>query len=301
LIIRQILTACYSSAATILIGVASSSTVAATVPAEQRAVVQHGNGGPEVLSWDVVPVREPGAGQVLVLVYTAGVNPVDWKQRAGINGRRPGAPAFARSTSPVMRIPGSNIAGVDRLVPKPKNLSYARAVGLATANTAASALYRLQVRSGQKMVITGAAGGVGSSMAQLAKASGVYVIGTASARHTAFLKSIGVDEVIDYTQGDWTEEVNDVDFVFDTIGGTTGEKALGISKSGAKFHGIASENGEPEDEKCAAVGVECVPLRPSRSNERETRRSCPGKATLKARSFWLSTTPMQIGNRVTCY
>jgi len=119
----------------------------------------------------------------------------------------------------------------------------------------------LKIQSGQTLLITGVAGGVGSAMAQLAKVKGARVIGTASARHNAFLKSIGVDEVVDYTQGDWASKVKNVDAVFDTVGGADGEKALGTLKKGGQFIGIANENGEPTEEQCAAAGVTCVPLR----------------------------------------
>jgi NADPH:quinone reductase-like Zn-dependent oxidoreductase len=271
-------------------------------------VVQHGNGGPEVLGVADVPVREPGEGQVLVQVYAAGINPVDWKQREGINGRPPGAPAPAAPATPVTRIPGSDIAGVvakvgpgvtsfkvgdavagsaggggdglngayaqyalataNRLIAKPRSLTFAEAAGLNTGNnTAALALYRLQLKAGQKLVVTGVAGGVGSAMAQLAKAQGVYVIGTASARHNAYLKTIGVDEVIDYTQGDWTTHVHNVDAVFDTVGGATADQALTVLKPHGSFIGIARENGEPEGDKCTSAGIDCVALRPSRPGD----------------------------------
>ena len=274
----------------------------ASVPTEQTAIVQRGFGGPEVLKVETVPVLEPGEGQVLVQVYAAGVNPVDWKGREGINGRRIGTPPPA-GRAPALRIPGTDIAGVvakvgpgvtdlkvgdavagssgggganalngsyshyalavaNRLVAKPKNLTYAEAAGLGTAaSTPAAAIYRLNVRAGQTLLITGVAGGVGSSMAQLAKVKGAHVIGTASARHNAFLKSIGVDEVVDYTQGDWAAKVRNVDAVFDTVGGADGEKALGTLKKGGLFIGIATEAGEPTDEQCTAAGVMCVPLR----------------------------------------
>ena len=66
------------------VGVAFGAT-----PKEQKAIVQTGTGGPEVLKLQTVPVLEPGAGQVLIKVYAAGVNPVDWKMRAGGPGYEP--------------------------------------------------------------------------------------------------------------------------------------------------------------------------------------------------------------------
>jgi NADPH:quinone reductase-like Zn-dependent oxidoreductase len=302
---------------------------AAAVPAEQTAVVQRGFGGPEVLKVETVPVLEPGEGQVLVEIYAAGVNPVDWKGREGINGRRIGTPPPV-GRPPALRIPGSDIAGVvakvgpgvtdlhvgdavagssggggaalngayshfalalaNRLIPKPKNLTFAEAAGLGTAaGTPAVAIHRLKLQTGQTLLITGVAGGVGSAMAQLAKVRGARVVGTASARHNAFLKSIAVDEIIDYTKGDWASKVRNVDAVFDTVGGADGEKALGTLKKGGQFMGIANENGEPTDEQCAASGVTCVPLRrgqPGDPTERELldevgRLANEGKLRLK--------------------
>jgi NADPH:quinone reductase-like Zn-dependent oxidoreductase len=279
----------------------------ASVPSEQSAIVQRGFGGPEVLKLETVPVLEPGEGQVLVQIYAAGVNPVDWKSREGINGRRIGTPAPA-DRPPALRIPGSDIAGVvvklgpgvtdlkvgdpvagssgggaaglngsyshyalataSRLIPKPKNLTYAEAAGLGvSAGTPALAIYRLQIKPGQTLLITGVAGGVGSAMAQLAKVRGARVIGTASARHNAFLTTIGVDQVVDYTQDDWASKVKNVDAVFDTVGGMEGEKALGTLRKGGQFIGIANENGEPSEDQCTAAGVVCVALRRGQSGD----------------------------------
>jgi NADPH:quinone reductase-like Zn-dependent oxidoreductase len=290
-------------AATALSFLMTAAALAAAVPAQQTAIVQHEYGSPEVLKLETIPVLEPGAGQVLVEIYAAGVNPVDWKMREGINGRRPGAPEAPRPPLASARIPGGETAGVvvkvgagvtelkvgqsvagavggtgisglngayshyalamaNRLIQKPRNLSYAEAAGLSTAaNTAALAVYRLKAGTGRVLLITGVAGGVGSSAAQIAKANGAHVVGTASARHNAYLKSIGVDEVVDYTQGDWTSKVSDVDAVLDTVGGPTSEQALGALKKGGLFVGIATENGEPSAERCTSAGVTCVQLR----------------------------------------
>jgi NADPH:quinone reductase-like Zn-dependent oxidoreductase len=273
----------------------------AATPVEQVAIVQHGYGGPEVLKAETIPVLEPGAGEVLIRVIAVGVNPVDWKAREGINGRptgsgrRPNPPdrvipgidvagvvvkagpgvtglkvgdAVAGSAGGTTQ--GLNgayahyaLASTSRLIRKPRSLTYAQAAGLGTVgNTAALALYRLKPQPGQSMLITGVAGGVGSAMAQLATARGVRVMGTATPRHNAYLKSIGVDRVIDYTQGDWGAPVKDIDLVFDTIGGTDGQRALGTLKKGGEFLGVNGEAGEPSADQCAAAGVRCISLRP---------------------------------------
>jgi NADPH:quinone reductase-like Zn-dependent oxidoreductase len=310
------------SAAIGAIALTSIAAWADSLPAGQTAVVQHGYGGPEVLKLETVPLLEPGEGQVLVKIYAAGLNPVDWKTREGINGRPPGAPATPRP--PALLIPGFDIAGVidkvgpgvtrlkigdavagtaggpgikglnggyahyalaaaDHLVIKPATMTYAEATGLGTvSNTAALALYRLKVGAGQTILITGIAGGVGSSMAQLAKAQGAHVIGTASARHTEYLKSIGVDEVVDYTKADWSTKLKNIDLVFDTVGGPTAAQAAGTLKKGGLFLGIATENGELSPEQCASAGVTCVALRQSQPNDPGVQDLLSSAASLAA-------------------
>jgi NADPH:quinone reductase-like Zn-dependent oxidoreductase len=305
-------------AATLLAAIGTAAW--AQVPKEQTAIVQRGFGGPEVLKLETVPVLEPGQGQVLVQVYAAGLNPVDWKSRQGINGIPPGVTAPPRP--PALAIPGSDIAGVvaklgpgvtglkvgdavvgtaggrgiaglngayshyaiaiaDRLVAKPKTLTYEQATGLGTvANTAGLAVFRLKIQPGQTLLITGVAGGVGSSMAQLAKAQGAHVIGTASARHNDYLKSIGVDEAVDYTKGDWTAKLKNIDMAFDTVGGTTAGQTAGTLKKGGLFLGIATEAGELSNDQCAAAGVTCVPLRPPQPGDPTEQALMTGAARL---------------------
>jgi len=278
----------------------------AAVPKDQVAIVQHGYGGPEVLKAETVPVLEPGEGQILIRIVAVGVNPVDWKAREGINGRpagsgrRPNPPdrvipgidvagvvVKLGAGVPDLKV-GDAVAGVvgggaqglngayahyalapaARVILKPRSLTYAQAAGLGTAgNTAALALYRLKPVAGQSLLITGVAGGVGSTMAQLAKARGVRVLGTATPRHDAYLKAIGVEQVIDYSQGDWSTKLKNVDLVFDTIGGMDGQRALAALKQGGEFLGVNGEAGEPTADQCSAAGVRCVSLRPAQPDD----------------------------------
>ena len=303
-------------------------------PATMRAIVQQGNGGPEVLHLQMLPVREPGAGQVLIRVYAAGVNPIDWKMRRGGMGPPPGAaepppaaggpppgagapppgagaPPGAGPPSgmpmPGPRIPGLDVAGVvenlgpgvtafkvgdpvfamigrsidglngayaefalapaDNVVAKPRNFSFAEAAGIGTAGmTAAKIIGRAGVDKGQRVLITGVAGGVGSAAAQIARARGAHVIGTASGRHAAFLRSIGVDEVIDYTQAPFEEQVHDVDVVIDTVGGDTAQRALKTLRKGGSFATVA---GRMATEQCTAAGVRCAEAGPPQPGESE--------------------------------
>jgi NADPH:quinone reductase-like Zn-dependent oxidoreductase len=118
------------------------------------------------------------------------------------------------------------------------------------------AVNETEVSQGERVLITGVAGGVGSAAAQAAKARGAYVIGTATAQHNAYLKSIGVDEVIDYSQEKFEDKVKNMDVVIDTVGGDTAERALTTIKKDGLYVSVAARGLEP---KCAAAGVKCMP------------------------------------------
>lgn len=287
--------------------------VAPYAPTKQMAIVQTGNGGPEVLSYESIPVLEPGVGQVLIEVYAAAVNPIDWKIREGMGGgSRPpgvdkggpegsppgeGGPGGAPAAGSGQRVPGMDVAGVvakvgvgvtkvkvgnpvfsmigrvqvdglnggyshyviapaDNVAPKPGTLTYAQAAGLGTASmTAARSVYSAGVKKGQRFFINGIAGGVGSSAAQIGKARGAYVLGTATSRHHEFLDSLGVDQAIDYRQVRFEEAIEEpVDAALDTVGPETATRALEILKEGGILVSIA---GGPDTVACEAAGVVC--------------------------------------------
>ena len=310
----------------------AAAAVTGATPAQMQAILQEGSGGPEVLHLRSIAVPEPAAGQVLIRVYAASVNPIDWKMRSGYRpavpppaGNAPGAGAGAPppggsgaapsgpaagappgdGAAPAARIPGMDVAGViervgpgvtqfkpgdavfsmigrgiaglngayaqytlaplDNVVAKPKNLSYAEAAGLGTTGmTAARILGRVGLASGQRLLVTGVAGGVGSAVAQIARARGAHVIGTASARHARYLESIGVEEVVDYTQGPFEERVKDVDVVIDTVGGETAARALKTLRRDGSFGTVA---GRVDPALCAAAGVNCAAGGPPGSGE----------------------------------
>jgi NADPH:quinone reductase-like Zn-dependent oxidoreductase len=115
------------------------------------------------------------------------------------------------------------VASVAALAPTPQSLDHAHAAAVPlSALTAWQALFdHAALSSGQRVLIHGAAGGVGTFAVQLARWRGIHVIATASSRNTAFLQSLGADEVIDYQAVRFEDRVANVDAVLDTVGGDT--------------------------------------------------------------------------------
>lgn len=207
-------------------------------------------GGPEVLRVVERAVPVPGAGQVVVAVHAAGVNPVDWKVRAGggfldtppfvvgwdvagevsaaaddvtafaVGDEVLGMPLFPKEAAAYAEYV---VAPAAHLVRKPAGLGFAAAAALPLAGlTAWQVLVGIaDVRAGQRVLINGAAGGVGHLAVQIANARGAHVIGTSRAAKHPFLRSIGVNEVLDYTTDDVVARAGEVDLLFDMIGGDT--------------------------------------------------------------------------------
>jgi len=251
----------------------------AAPPKEQRAILQ--KAGSDALTLQTVPVPAPAANQVLIHIYAAAVNPADWKSGAPSNDQIPGAdvagvvaalgegvkgfsvgdPVFGIVVRRGAFLNGgyaeyavAPIANVER---KPANITYAEAAGLGIATvTGVRVVEVTEVARGQRVLITGVSGGVGSAAAQAAKSKGAYVIGTASARHNAYLSSIGVDQVIDYTKGDFEKQVGHVDVVIDTVGGDTALRAMSTLARGGRFHSTGDHNLDPQ---CAKAGLICAP------------------------------------------
>jgi len=212
-----------------------------------RMVTQRDFGGPDVLEVVDVERPEPGPTEVLVRVRAAGVNPVDFKSRAqevflgrppytvgwdvsgvieatgfGASSLRVGDEVFGMPWFPRQaRAYGEYVTAPSRqFLRKPTELSHVEAAGLPLAGlTAWQALVDIaQVREGQRVLVDAAAGGVGHLAVQIAKAHGAHVIGTARAAKHDFLRSLGVDEPIDYTATDVGSAVQDVDVAIGLIG-----------------------------------------------------------------------------------
>src|SRR5437879_2452830 len=234
-----------------------------TEKATMKAVRIHAFGGPDVLRLEEVPKPKPKPEELLVRVYAAGVNPVDWKIREGRLGKIP-LPAIVGSDfsgevealgaetkdfhvgAAVFGVVGEGsgsyaeyaVAPVSQVTEKPQGLSHFEAAALPIASlTAWQALFdTADLARGQKVLIHAAAGGVGHFAVQFAKWKGAYVIGTASAQHVEFVRLLGADEVIDYRRVRFDEVVRDVDVVFDTIGGDTQERSWEVLKRRSEEH-----------------------------------------------------------------
>ncbi|MET9777247.1 NADP-dependent oxidoreductase [Streptomyces sp. NPDC006367] len=252
-----------------------------------RAISQDTLGGPEVLREVRLERPEPRPNEVLVRVRAAGVNPTDWKHRAnggflgeppfvlgwdvsgvveavgiGVADFRPGDEVFGMLSYPFGH--GSHaeyVAAPARgFVHKPAGIDHVRAGALPLVSlTAWQALVeRADVRQGQRVLIHAAAGGVGHVAVQIAKARGAYVIGTASAGKHEFLRSLGVDEPVDYRETDVTEAVKDVDVVLDTIGGETSLRSLRVLRPGGVVVSILPVGSQEFFEEAERLGVRAV-------------------------------------------
>jgi NADPH:quinone reductase-like Zn-dependent oxidoreductase len=231
-----------------------------------RAVVIDETGGPEVLRLEEVDRPEPADGEVLVQLHAASVNPVDWKQRRQtppdqlpkILGRD-----FAGTTTDGDEVFGVAASGAyaefataseGTIAAKPPGLSHERAAAIPIAGmTAWQALFdRGGLESGQTVLIAGAAGGVGHLAVQFAKVAGARVIGTGSTGNRDFVRDLGADEYVDYTQQDVAEAVSGVDLAFDTVGGDVTASLVPTLREGGLLVTIA---GAPPEEAAAARGV----------------------------------------------
>ena len=145
-------------------------------------------------------------------------------------------------------------SGKRKRAPKPKSIDHVHAAAIpVVALTAWQALFDTAALSkSQRILIHGAAGGVGSFAVQLAKWKGAHVIGTASGRNQAFLRELGVDEPIDYEKTRFEDVVHDVDVVFDTLGGDTQNRSWKALKKGGILVSIVAP---PSPDEAGKNGV----------------------------------------------
>ena len=204
-------------------------------------------GGPEVMKLEEVERPAPAADEILIKVYASGINPADWVIRQGGNDfLRPilklpmilgwdaagiieetgsGVTYFKKGDAVygIPNFPGDGsyaeycAAKAGQFALKPESISFNAASGVPLAGlTAWTGIFGFgKLQAGQRILINGASGGVGSFAVQFAKAKGAYVIGVASTQNLAYLQKLGADEVIDYKTQQFEDLVHDVDVVFD--------------------------------------------------------------------------------------
>ncbi len=260
--------------------------------ATMKAVRIHTYGGPEVMVYEDVARPEAAAGEVLLRVHAAGVNPADWKTRSG--PARPGAmlpmilgwdvsgaiEALAPDVTEfhegdavygMIRFPQAGAtyaeyvaAPVAHLAHKPATIDHIHAAAVPLAGlTAWQALFeKAHLTAGQTVLILGAAGGIGHLAVQLAKSQGAYVLGTASTHNIEFLHRIGVDQAIDYTTTVLETAVHNVDIVFDTVGGEARERSLRVIKQGGTLVSIVFGRRSAE-QTAAGVNVQGMLVQPN--------------------------------------
>lgn len=214
-----------------------------------KAIVQDAYGSEEVLEFRDVDEPVIDDNQVMIRVHAAGVNPADWATMSGL-------PYIARPVyglpKPKIRIRGTDVAGVvesvgasvtalhpgdevfgsstgscaeyatatpEALAPKPANLTFEQAAAVPMAGLVALQAVRHHgiVRAGQKVLINGASGGIGTFAVQIAKHLGAEVTAVTSTRNVDLVRSIGADHVVDYTQADFTRGDERYDFILDNV------------------------------------------------------------------------------------
>jgi NADPH:quinone reductase-like Zn-dependent oxidoreductase len=257
-----------------------------TTSQTMKAIRIYNYGGPEVLKYEESPRPQAGEGEVLIRVYATSVNPIDWRVRAGymkdfiphsfplvlgwdvsgvIEEVGPKAPRF-RKGDEVYSLPDHTRNGAyaeyiavreSEVALKPNALHHVRAAAVPLATlTAWQALFdTAQLQPGQRVLIHGAAGGVGHFAVQLAKWKGAHVIGTASATNHEMLYELGADELIDYTVRKFESRVREVDVVLDTIGGDTQERSWQVLKKGGTLVSLVQQPSENKAKEYGARGI----------------------------------------------
>ena len=267
-------------------GTTSEKKSASATVQTMRAIRIHNYGGPEVLRYEDTPRPEPQAGEVLVRVHAAGVNPIDWKVREGhmkdfwphkfplilgwdasgtVEEVGPGVSRF-KIGDEVYSVtdPTRDGAYADYIVIregelalKPNSLHHIRAaaVPLAALTAWQSLFDTAQLQPGQRVLIHAGSGGVGHLAVQLAKWKGAYVFATASTKNQGSLRELGVDKAIDYTQQRFEDAARNIDIVLDTIGGETQERSWSVLKKDGLLVSLVQP---PSEEKAEELAVRAV-------------------------------------------
>jgi len=279
-----------------------------------KAIILKEFGGVDQLQLAEVPTPGIKEGEVLIEVKAISINPVDVKTRQGkgraglfkevdpkilgwdVSGivKESRSPQFEEGDEVfgMVNFPGVGAvyaqyvaAPADQLAMKPAGIGHPEAAaGCLAALTAWQAFADYgKLKSGQRVLIHAAAGGVGHFAVQIAKYIGAYVIGTASAENREFVLGLGADQHIDYRSEDVSAVVRGVDFVLDTIGGENIDQSLKTMKKGGTIVSIPTGANEKVAEKAAAAGMKGLTMSVQSSGEdMEHIAQMLGDGTLKA-------------------
>lgn len=246
-------------------------------------------GGKEVVEINnKTPKPEVSAGKILVEVHAASVNPADWKMREGffaqmiplkfpatlggdfsgvvaevgegVSDFKKGDQVYGQAHA----LSGNSgtlaefaLTGAKTVSQKPEKLSHIEAAAIPLAGVSAwqALVDHMNLESGQKILIHGGAGGIGSFAIQIAKNIGAYIATTASAKDTDYVKKLGADKVIDYQKEKFEDLISGYDAVFDTVGGETYRKSFQVLRKGGI---IVSMLEAPSEELMKQYGVKAI-------------------------------------------
>jgi NADPH:quinone reductase-like Zn-dependent oxidoreductase len=294
------------------------------IPQSMRAIRTDAS-APGAVKLETVPVPQPAEGQVLLRVYAAGTNPVDWGVRAPLP---PGSQAAATAPPRAAPPPGRDVAGVivalgpnvsgykvgdkvytalagggayaeyalaaaAELAFKPQKFTFEEAAGIPIAGyTGLRMVVMAAVKPGERVLIIGAAGGVGSTAVQAARAAGAHVIAVASSHHDQYLAALGAQEIIDYDKESVAEKAKAVAVVLNTVGSENANAMTYVMPGGL----VLDASGQVDEKACAAARITCIHVaRQGPSNaellKRLTQMADEGKYSVKVeRSFPLAKT-----------
>ena len=246
----------------------TDATTIDTPPRTMVAAVSRRYGTPDLLAVEDVPTPTPGRGDVLVRVVASSLNALDWHYMTG-------TPYFLRVVAGLRRpkrtIPGADLAGIvvaagadvaalhvgdavfgtcdggacagyvtvkaDHALPKPTDVSFEDAAATPVAGLTALQGLRTHadVRPGDRVLVNGAAGGVGTFAVQIAVALGAEVTAVCSTRNVDMVRALGADDVVDYTREDIVERGDRFDVMFDNVGDRPAAEVLRVLRPGARY------------------------------------------------------------------
>ena len=279
-----------------------------------KAIRIHEYGDASTLKLEELPCLSITEDQILVRIHDAGVNPIDWKIRQGYMKRVMTA-TFPMTVGQdfageVVEI-GKNVtqftegdrvfgfaqgtyaeyaaASASTVASIPSSIDFTTAAALPTAGSTALQIVRdvVAAKPGMTILIQGAAGGVGSYASQMAKNFGAHVIGTGTGTDIEYLKSLGVDEVVDFKRERFEDKATGIDAAVDLVGGETLSRSYAVVKNG----GVLATTVQPIDESAAKrAGIRAVHvlMRRNAADLAELARLV-AKGDLKPRLFTIMT------------